>query len=185
MYTAAPNGDVESYAEFRNAHGGAMAVWRILSEKYLNAKGPAFMMLMMQGFKPLFDMHKQGKLEPWEAVVLTTTYDKVFIPIEHVASVASAFEKFVEENAEYGKQFVFSIPEQAKNLRFLLTEVEEKGWRGIGWNQNSVSEAIWTGQYGLKEDPDEHFPYNIDRDTKHWVWPEDKGDEEDAERSLQ
>jgi len=179
MYVAGREGDVEPYAEFRNAHGGSMAVWRILSEKYLDAKGPAFMMLMMQGFKPLFDLHKQGKLEPWEAVVLTTTYDKVFIPIEHIASVASAFEKFVEVHGPSQEGMVFSIPEQAKNLRFLLTEVEEKGWRGVGWNQNSVSEAIWTGSRD-----DEPVPYNIDRDTKHWVWPENKADVIDVEGSA-
>lgn len=178
MYTAGPSGDVEPYAEFRNAHGGAMAVWRILSEKYLNVKGPEFMMLMMQGFKPLFDMHKQGKLEPWEAVVLTTTYDRVFIPIEHIASVASAFEKFVEEYGAAQEGMAFSIPEQAKNLRFLLTEVDEKGWRGVGWNQNSVSDAIWTGEYDKEEG--DNIPYNVDRDDKHWVWPENKADAEGA-----
>ena len=149
-----------------------MAIWRVLAEKYLGTNGPEFMMLLVQGFKPLFDLHKQGKLEPWEAVVLTTTYDKVFIPIEHIASVASAFEKFVEEYGPSQEGMVFSIPEQAKNLRFMLTEVEEKGWRGVGWNQNSISEAIWTGEYD--EEVGDRIPYNIDRDTKHWVWPKNK-----------
>lgn len=173
MYVANREGDVTLYAEFKNAHGGAMAIWRALSESHLGVKGPEFMALMMQEFKPLFDLHKQGKLEPWEAVVLTTTYDRVFIPIEHVASVASAFEKFDEVHGfgQHERKLAFSIGEQAKNLRFMLTEIEEKGWRGVCWNQTSVNgDALW---YGVPDErnQNERRPYNIDQDDEHWVWP--------------
>ena len=180
LYTVGRNGDVEIYERFRNAHGGSMAIWRILAEKHLQATGMAFTMMMMSGLKPVFDLAKKGNLAPWETVTLMTTFDKVVIPIEHVASVASALEKFTEEYgpAQEAQNFIFHIPQQAEALRKVVEEAEEKGWRGVCWNQMSASEALWDGI--REEGEDERRPHNVDKDEGHWYWPENKVDEEAA-----
>ena len=180
LYAVSRDGDVVIYERFSNAHGGAMAIWRILAEKHLQATGMAFTMMMMSGLKPVFDLAKQGKLAPWETVTLMTTFDKVVIPMEHVASVASALEEF---DRTYGprqreQNYMFTIPEQATALRKVVEEAEAKGWRGVCWNQMSGSEALWDGI--REEGEDERRPYNVEKDEGHWYWPENKVDEEAA-----
>ena len=179
LYTVDRDGDVVEYECFKNAHGGAMSIWRALATRYLGTSGMDFMMLMMDGMRPLFQAAKDGKLEPWEVVTLMTTYDRVVVPIEHVASVASALDKFGEQ---YGPSFRanFHVPEQAEALKRVADEAEEKGWKGVCWNQMSVSEALWDGV--LDEGEDEPRPYNVNKDSNgHWFWPETKSDEKDAE----
>lgn len=189
LYTVNPDGDVEIYETFRNAHGGAMSIWRSLVEKYF--PGTQFMMLMMDGFASLFRLAKEGKMQPWETVTLMTTTDKVLIPIEHVGAVASALEEFVKG---YGPQHevnnhVFTIPAQAQALRRVIEEAEKEGWRGVCWNQMSGSDALWDGFYEKTLEDGEEFedrrPYNIDRDEGHWIWPENKADREDAEATRE
>lgn len=155
-----------------------MAVWRLLAERHLGGDegGMAFFMMMNNGLKELFDLARQNKIEPWETVTLMTTCDNVLIPIEHVESVASAFDEFVKRYGpiQESRQHAFSIPDQARELRRMLEEREEKGWRGVCWNQTSVNgDALW---YGVndEEDPDDRRAYNIDKDSEHWTWPEPK-----------
>lgn len=192
LYAIERDGDVVKHTSFRNAHGGCMAIWRILAEHHLGKTGMEFAMMISTGYKEVFDLAKEGRLAPWEVVTLMTTYDRVVIPIEHVASVASALKKFGEEYgpAQDKRGFVFSVPEQAKALQEIADTAEEKGWRGACWNQMSVSDSLWDGVSVLEKNEDgeeeeeverERRPYNIDNDSgPHWFWPENKQDEEDA-----
>lgn len=180
LYAVQDGGDVMLYETFSNANGGAMAVWRTLAEKYLG--GVSMLSLLMTEMRPVFDLAKKGRLAPWEVVVLLTTYDRVVIPIEHVASVASAFEKFAEEHgpAHEERGFAFSIPAQATALKKIAEGAEEAGWRGVCWNQMSVGDSLWEGV--VDEGGDGRRPYNIDRDSRgHWFWPENEQDRKDAE----
>lgn len=182
MYLVDRDGDVVPLATLQNAHGGAMAIWRILAEKRLGISGMRFTMLMMDGMRPIFQGAREGKFEPWETVALMTTTDRVIVPTEHVEAVASALQKFDDE---YGSEmrandYVFHVGAQARALRDYVEKAEENGWRGVCWNQMSVSESLWDGV--LEEGENEPRPYNIDRDAGgHWFWPEDKQDQEDAE----
>lgn len=176
MYAVEAGGDVVPFAEFQNAHGGAIAVWRVLAERYL--AGTPFFELLQGGLKELFALAREGKMEPWETVVLMTTCDNVVLPVEHVESVASAFEEFDRHHGDQQREqsYAFSIPDQARELRRMVEEREEEGWRGVCWNQTSVNgDAPW---YGVWEDgeEDESRPYNIDRDDVHWFWPEESKD---------
>lgn len=172
MFAVGQNGDVVPFEQFHNAWGSGMAVWQLLSERYLAPLGHTFFELLRDGVSSLFDLAREGGLEPWEVVVLMTTADRVVIPIEHVESVASAFEKFDEHYGDQmrHKQHAFSIPAQAIALRRMVAEREEGGWRGVCWNQTSVGDALWGGVYEDGENGDPR-PYNIDRDSSHKVWP--------------
>lgn len=196
LYVVRPDGQVTSYAQFGNAHGGAMAVWRILIEKYFGVTGVGLIRMMDNNFKELFDLQTRGGLESWEDLVLTTTHDNVIVPIEHVETVAAAMEKFDEVYGpnERAKNYAFSIGSQAKELRQILAEREEHGWRGVCWNQTSVSCPIWSGRWVelSKDDPHygqpdydqtEQVPYNVDEHDDHWFYEPAKSEEGDAGKS--
>lgn len=180
MYAVARDGNVVPFAEFKNAFGGAIAIWRILFDRYVEPDDDlGFYGLFRDGIRGLFDLARENKFEPWETVTLMTTCDRVVISIEHVESVASAFEEFDRQHGPAQAGLAFSVGAQAKALRCLLEEREQEGWRGVCWNQTSVNgDSLW---YGVQEAPDREDeepdirPYNIDRDEGHWFWPETKG----------
>jgi|GEM_PF-2022892 len=183
MYAVREDGEVVSFAEFANSHGGGMAVWRILIKKYFGVTGVGLIKMMDGGFKGLFEFQKEGKLQPWEDVVLTTTCDNVIVPIECVETVASAMEVFDDTYGpvERTEQRAFSIGQQAKELRRMLAEREEHGWRGVCWNQTSVNgDALWYGRWvecsecdSVEREHDEegeNVPYNVDEHDDHWFY---------------
>lgn len=178
MYAVDRDGDVVPFAEFQNAWGGAMAVWRVLFDRYIEAvdNSLGFYGMLTDGMRGLFAQAREGRFEPWETVTLMTTCDRVVISIEHVESVASALEEFDRQHAPQAGP-AFSVGAQAKELRRMLAEHEEKGWRGVCWNQTSVVDALWCGVPDVEEDGPEFRPYNIDRDEGHWFWPEPKASE--------
>lgn len=199
MYLVDRDGDVVPLATLQNAHGGAMAIWRILAEKRLGIFGTQFTMLLMDGMRPIFQAAREGKFEPWETVTLMTTTDKVIVPTEHVASVASALQKFADEHGPEmeANNFVFHVGAQAKVLRDYVEQAEKEGWRGVCWNQMSVSESLWDGvrlteeeqTLAVEEDgigvsskwEEDSRPYNVNKDNDgHWFWPETPKDVADV-----
>jgi hypothetical protein len=180
IYTVGADGDVLFHSEFRNSWGGAMAVWGVLSEKYLGWQRYS---LMTKDLQPLWDLNNDRRLEVWERIVLATTLDQVVIDIAHVPTIALAFERFHEHWAPALKGTVFSIGAQAEVLRNIVAEAKSKGWRGVCWNQTSVSGGVWEKQVPCdkcKSDSEmEPRAYNIDTDEEHWMYPgEDLGDRE-------
>lgn len=172
IYTVGADGDVLFHSEFRNSWGGAMAVWGVLSEKYLGWQRYS---LMTKDLQPLWDLNNDGRLEVWERIVLATTLDQVVIDIAHVPTIALAFERFHEHWAPALKGSVFSIGSQAEVLRNIVAEAESEGWRGVCWNQTSVCGDAWEtrGPCGEGEDDLEAGvrAYNIDTDEGHWMYP--------------
>lgn len=164
-----PDGSIETVWRVPNAWGGAMAVWTGLAQKYV----PEYEVYeaMMDGYKKVIALAKDPRIERWERIVLLTTCDGALVKAENFGKVAEAFETFYAEHKKYHEGKVFHIDKQAELLRRLEKEREEKGWRGVGWNQTSVNgDCLW---YGTYDDEDEHTSYNIDRDDKHWYIMDD------------
>jgi len=150
IYSVAPNGDVVPFAEVHK-WGGAMAVWMRLAECYLPT--PDVFTLMLQEMRPVIDLLDTDRLAGWERLTLLTTLDRAIVPVPIVEAVADALDQFQEHHTVPGRLLLVS--KQAVELRRLLAEVPEHGWRGACWNQTSVSSSLWHG-------------YNVDSMDRHW-----------------
>jgi hypothetical protein len=180
LYVVASNGDVEPYCEFKNSHGGAMAVWTLLGEKYLPQPRPSWLSpnekslwspFLDGALSALFKLAATpGTLEPWERITLLTTADHVVVPIAALAEVTEALETFYTNYRAQRDGYVFSIGDQAAALRNIL---QEGTWRGVCWNQTTLSDALWEGAYAEADDG-ERTPYNIDTMDQHWFLFEKK-----------
>jgi hypothetical protein len=178
LYVVASNGDVESYCEFKNAWGGAMAIWELLGKKYVPQARPHW---APSGERDYWSIHAEGALEklfklartpgvmaPWESTTLLTTADTVVVPIKHVERVALAFETFFKHYEVPRAGYAFSVGAQADALRTIL---EDGDWRGVCWNQTTVNSGIWSRCIASEEDDGtdgECVPYNIDTMKEHW-----------------
>lgn len=181
IYVADENGDVLPHWEFSNSHGSAMAVWMLLGAKYDSSPRPSWDRSGQEDywspFAPgavdrLFKMVKPpSRMQRWERIVMLTTADNVFVPIEHVGEVAAAMETFCEHFKAKRAGMVFSIGDQAACLRKIL---QEGTWRGVCWQQTSLSGCLWEGSLGSE---DECVPYNIVTGTQHWSLFDDLKDE--------
>lgn len=161
IYAVAPNGDVVPFVEIPNAWGGAMAVWQGLARRYL--PGTNIGTLMLEEMRPVFALLDGDLITDWERLTLLTTCDRVVVPVAIASVVADAFDQFQDYHTVPG--YLLSVSRQADELRRMLAEVPEQGWRGVCWNQTSVNgDALW---YGVERD-DEHVPYNVDSMDRHW-----------------
>lgn len=149
-----------------------MAVWGALSQKYLPGyegyKG------LVDGYQKLFDLLKTNKLARWERIVLLTTCTQAVVRAENFGEVAQAMETFYENYKGVLEGKVFHLDKQAEALRQLEEQREEKGWRGVCWNQTTLCGSAWWVNEESEDDPDgEGRPYNIDKDDKHWFVMDD------------
>jgi hypothetical protein len=163
-----------------------MAIWRIFAEKRLGISGMSFTMLMMDGMRTIFQAAREGKFEPWETVTLMTTTDKVIVPTEHVASVASALQKFADEHGPEmeANNFVFHVGEQAKVLRDYVEQSERESlWDDVQLTEEEHTLAVEEDGIGVSSKwSEEARPYNVDRDNDgHWFWPETPKDAANVE----
>ena len=181
--------DREGYAaksaSVQNAWRGAMCVWRILEERYLQPYIPNYVhscnwyypgisaaeVERCLGYKPSRLMPSFGGDDPMMAIwklqhnrdvserdriVLLTTLDKVLVRKENVPRVIDAFRAF-EGETNLGKQ-----------ADILQTFYDDPEIIAVGWNQTSVNYDTWmrTGDYN--EETDEHSPYNCLTGENHW-----------------
>jgi hypothetical protein len=178
IYGFDKKGNAYFQGEVKNACRGAMAVWRILEEKYLPAYRPFFvpvhvpdsMIEQFLGYKPIrcsevFDdnamksiwqLVNDNRLKDYEKIVLASTFDYVIIKKENLPKLISAFRKF-EGNT--------SLKEQADIIEEMMND---ENCIAVGFNQTSVNGDTWTNIGGYDTETDEHLPYNIFTDNKHW-----------------
>lgn len=108
----------------------------------------------------LYVITKDGTLEEyaeyrnsWEFERRTcwATYDRACLRTSDIPLYAEAMERFANfyESAMEGK--VFSIPEQAADMRKIFAEAEANGWRGVCWNQTSVAEC-WEDEEATEDE---------------------------------
>jgi hypothetical protein len=150
--------DGTTVEEFRNAWGGAVAVWQILGDKYCD-DGFDFM-----DPDPVWRLADGALLTPEERVVLMTTFDGCVVGAEDLGAVADAFQVFYDNNILQRARQAFNIGAQAAALRRLATDTDVVA---VAWNQTSVvADSMWLGDWD--EVADRYVGYSLETGTKHW-----------------
>lgn len=178
MYLVDGDGDVVHWREFKNSHGGAAAIWSVLTQHYL--KLDAYAWCEQRVLDRLFDA--APRMDPIDRVVLLSTDDDVMVKRDDVPSLADAFDAFYDRWKAQRVGMVFSLREQAAAMREAL---EHEDTQGICWNQTSVNESPWyepmpgetiDGEFGgesyeeIVDEDDCEWGYNINVHTKHeWL----------------
>jgi hypothetical protein len=163
------NGDAEDLGEVHNAWRGAMAVWKIMEDRYLPPYMPEWARgdtsktySRTSGFgedNPLKEVWALGTREDVsevDKIAMGTTYDNVIVSRENIQKVIDSFNAFEGET---------SLPEQAKLLEEAL---KDEDMIAVSWNQTSVCGDNWTNIGGYNEEEDEYTPYNILKQDEHW-----------------
>lgn len=165
--------------DVKNAWHGAMAVWRILEEKYLPPYRPRYVpegMPMEEfenrfGYKPsrlsitaavekenpanqIWDLFENESISMDDRIVLGTTLDHVLVRRNEIEKIIHAFRAF---------QGITNLKEQADILSKLM---QDESISAVGWNQTSVNADTWmnAGPY----EQDEFQPYNYLIQDDHW-----------------
>lgn len=166
--------------EVQNAWRGAMAIWRILEDKYLPIfRTPNIPKYLKDneiegflGYKPtrtstmygdnpiseITSLYHEERLSEIDRIVLATTFDRVLVKKKNFEELIKAFEVF-EGNTR--------LLEQAEIIKNYIC-IEDI--IAVGWNQTSVSSNLWLyDEYD--EDEEEYIPYNCLTGEKHfWLF---------------
>jgi hypothetical protein len=150
IYVVRPNGNVEHYANARNAFGGAMHIWMTLAEKYK-------IQISFMDFQPLWD--KTNEMEERDRWVIASTYDRVIVMREWMPTLIEHLASFIEEYPTNTLKMVWA------SLQDVILDDE-----GIGvcFNQTSVNADAWQGLPVSDDEDAERVPYNIYKQSDHW-----------------
>ncbi len=189
IYGFDKDGNAYLQAEINNAWRSAMAIWRILEEKYLPPYIPDYIkhanwyspemsfdeVVAKNCFKPsrlvmsfikdnpaqeIWDLAASEKVSVTDKIVLLTTFDKVIVKKENFSRVIEAFNAFEGET---------SLKEQAAVLREMLGD---ENCIAAGWNQTSVNANTWS-TYNCDDKTGKCVPYNCLTQNEHyWLFDE-------------
>lgn len=178
-------GDAYREADVKNAFRGAMAIWRILENRYLPPFVPKYAKKLginaIEEFERRFNyrptrcstiMEDDAMREVWglfdkkevsrtDKICIGTTFDHCLVKKENIPEVIKAFREF---------DGATSLKEQADILEKMY---EDENCIAVGWNQTSVSDNQWmyTGDYD--KETDEPIPYNcLSGDVHFWLFDE-------------
>lgn len=179
IYGFDKEGNAYLCAEIKNAFRSAMAIWKILEERYLPKYVPEYAKKIgitsaemcekilrfrttrvntlgeENAMKEIWDLYENEKVSVTDRICLGTTFDWVLVKKEDLHYVIEAFREFEGET---------SLKEQADILEKLQ---EEKELIAVGWNQTSVDDG-WNVLGGYDEESDMNLPYNCYIGTNHW-----------------
>lgn len=161
LYAAMEDGDMQSYATFKNSHGGAMMIWRALIDKYLPVGPGEF---MFEKIKQLWETDVIDRMDEIESMVLLTTYDRVAVERADMPLLVErlrAFKKRFLVLERGHPKFVCSLGEQAT----AIAKAYDEGAIAVAWNQTSVNESHWEVWVPEGEDEGETRPFNVKKDT--------------------
>lgn len=171
--------------EVKNAFRGAVAIWKILENKYLPEYLPSYAkdygirtadeFEVRFGYRPsrtaptlsgdspmkeIWGLADNKEVSEIDRICLFTTFDKCLVKKEDFQRVILAFREFKGET---------SLKEQADILENM---VNDENCIAVGWNQTSVNCDIWES-YGYDEEKDETIPYNcLKQDEHYWLFDE-------------
>lgn len=161
-------GDIKGYADIRNAHRGAMAVWHRLDKKYLPPYVPeyakifgspgeeysrAFALSSENAIQEIWDLQNNPEISLTDLIALYSTFDKMIVLKADFPQLLRAFREFDSE---------CSLPEQADVIEALMSDND---CIGVAWNQTSVCCDTWRNYIEEKE---EYAPYNIFKQSDHF-----------------
>jgi hypothetical protein len=150
IYSISNKGDVELYAEERNAVACAWLMWDTFNKKYnLSNKE--------MDFKELWEFTGTDKMSRQDKIAVASAFDRVWIKKEHLKEVADAWDAAWELVKARGDR-VDTISRVAAVIR----KAADEDIRGICFNQTSVCCNPWVVTHG--EDEEETF--NFDKHTE-------------------
>ena len=188
IYAFNQAGNAYLYGEVKNAWAGAVAVWRILEERYLPPYIPKWVketswyhpdlsfaeISSHLGYAPtrlspycdqseIWNLGQNSDVAIEDRIVLYTTYDKPLVKKEDLPKVIDAFRRF---DGQTNLSAQADILEKAYNDPDVIA---------IGWNQTSISADHWGNYGGYDEVNDCSIPYNCLTGTDHfWIFGPDE-----------
>jgi hypothetical protein len=128
---------VRHLAEFRNGWGSAPIVWDFLAEKYLGGRVNPF---SGDGYRPVWDLASDDRLTAAEKVVLMMTFDRMFVPIDHLDAAADACGEFYTQSAAWSNNMVNHWGAIGEALRSAKSLRRSRHARGVCMSCTSVSD---------------------------------------------
>lgn len=128
--------------EVKNAFKGAMYVWNQISKKYFGLDN--FPLFDEDLRMKIWNAQKHNNLEPHEEIVLISTMDNVTVNKKDLEKLIEAFEKYGEEHKNS------SFSEQARIIKCYLEKFGDDSL--LAWNQTSVNQFCFEGEYNEDED---------------------------------
>jgi hypothetical protein len=169
LYGFGKEGIIEHYGEAHNGHRGAMCVWRVLERKYLPSlpKPDWFkdyyysrVMGMTPGaMQPIWELADDERLQPYEKVMMCTTFDHVLVRGKNIPMVIESMEKFVEDYP-----LESNYPEQIEILKLFLREE----CTAVGFNGTSVNSDTWDNAGEYEDAEEDEMSYNYLTQDDHW-----------------
>lgn len=157
------NGQREQIAEYSNAWGFCPMVWDALVNKYQTANlsfdfRTRVSRLSLDAWPELWRKveSKEVQIQPWELMVLQSTYDRALVGSDLFEPYVAALEQF---------QMAFAISDRVCHLSAIAGTVRRlpKEIQSIGFHGTSVSEDLW-----WVIDGEDGRPYDLNVDTGHW-----------------
>lgn len=150
IYAVQQNGDVTYFDGAKNSWSGGMYIWGQLSEKYGHEDN------LFTEFKKTWGQFNKNYYEPYEDIVLGSTFDYVMINFENINTLIDAFKAFETEHPGS------NLPEQIEIIERMQ---QDPNIIGMAYCQTSVVDYLWDHDYD--EDTDKIIPYNIYQGNKH------------------
>lgn len=175
VYRIEKNGDVRHYGDARNAFGGAMHIWQCFSHRYF---GVSFGMEPGHNRRVWKLCDAGSPLSRAERIVLSFTFDRVWIKRECINELVEALESFWQWNhcglpnpkrnperwpAMLADESAQPVADTIPQLCALLRTLANEDILGVCFNQTSVNCGVYTVNTG----DDEWRPLNILTDKPH------------------
>jgi hypothetical protein len=172
VYRVDSNGDCVPLVKLRNSWLGASFVWTQVGNRYLGEYDfeKEYALYVAGGRQGKFDhtgwvrawaLQHDPRVAEWDWATLVSTFDWCVLPAEHLGYLSRQYRLFHEAHLAHGTSHY-------RSLAAVFSELLPEGTRGVCFNATSVNENPW---WVRDLDPDqEGRPYNIDLDTKHWLF---------------
>jgi len=159
LFKVPKSGEIEDYAEFKNAFRGAFNVWSEMAKAFLCMED--LPMSRDGGMKQVWDLAQSENVPLNDRIVMASTFDRVMVKREHLFLVAAAMDDFAN------RYDPGHLPEQAKKLRELA---KDESCFAVCWRQTSVTADMWMEQTGEIDEYGDigYRMYDVSKDNNHW-----------------
>ncbi len=166
LYQIRPNGDLEFFRGFANAHRGACLVWADFADRYkIYGKPNPFMDSQRYSFLTDIEVARRIWRKAYDhsvpleqRIVMFLTFDKALVKAEDRESTVQALRKY---------HTCLSAEDHYCHTAAWANAIEElpEDSRGFGFHHTTVSDNPWI----IHEEMDS-IPYNVDRSEDGHFW---------------
>lgn len=156
LYLVPIEGEIETYAEFRNSYRSAFLVWSNMSEKYLQK--PLSTIISLNDLNPLqeaWDLWKNPHVLIEDRIVMAATFDKVMVRRTEIPRLIDAILSYI---TRFDGGNLVDMIDKLRELK------DNRVCYAVCWNQTSVSD-VWSI---YNEETEESRMYDVSRDKNHW-----------------